>query len=231
MILAAGRGARMKKLTDTLPKPLIRVHGKPMIEYHLEQLAGAGIRDVVINLGWLGEKIEAALGDGARFGLKIHYSREGWPALESGGGLLHALPLLGAAPFVVVNGDVYTDYPLARLVERARQLPDGTLAHLVLTANPPQNPRGDFVLEGGKVGNAEAGRLTFTGLSVHRPELLAGSTPGHFPILPLWREAAARGQISGELFSGRWSDVGTPERLAELEEQLESRHGESAQGR
>jgi len=217
MILAAGKGERMRPLTDGRPKPMLPVAGKPLIEYHLERLAAAGIREFVINLGWHGNQIRDGLGDGARWGVGIAYSEEGWPALESGGGIFHALPLLGGQPFIVVNGDVYADYPWSRLVERARALPRADLAHLVLVPNPAHNPRGDFVLERGRIGNADQPRLTFSGLSVHRPEFFAGCAPGHFPLLPLWRRAADAGQLSGEVYEGRWSDVGTPQRLADLE--------------
>lgn len=220
MILAAGRGERMRPHTDSSPKPLIRVGGKSLLERHLESLRAAGITDVVINLGWLGERIRETCGDGARFGVKLAYSEEGWPALESGGGIFHALPLLGEGPFVVVNGDVYTDFPLAGLARRARALPDGVDAHLVLVPNPAHNPRGDFALDGGRVTNAEAGRHTFSGLSVHRPEFFAGCAPGHFPLLPLWRRAADAGRMTGEVYAGAWSDVGTPARLQELERAL-----------
>jgi N-acetyl-alpha-D-muramate 1-phosphate uridylyltransferase len=220
MILAAGRGERMRPHTDALPKPLIPVAGKSLMVRHLEHLRRAGIRDVVVNLGWLGERIREMLGDGAAFGVRVSYSEEGWPALESGGGIFHALPLLGREPFLVVNGDVYSDFPLATLAQRARELPADVHAHLVLVPNPPHNPRGDFALVDGRVGNAEAGRHTFSGLSVHRPEFFAGCSPGHFPLLPLWRAAAAAGRMTGEVHAGAWSDVGTPERLADLERAL-----------
>jgi len=217
MILAAGRGERMRPHTDHAPKPLIPVAGKPLIQRHLENLRAAGIGEVVINLGWLGEKIRGVVGDGTKFGMSVRYSEEGWPALESGGGIFHALGLLGSGPFVVVNGDVYTDFPLAQLAQRARTLDAATLAHLVLVPNPAHNPRGDFALERGRVGNREDGRFTFSGLSVHRPEFFEGCTAGHFPLLPLWRRSAGLGHLSGEVYEGCWSDVGTPERLAELE--------------
>jgi len=220
MILAAGRGERMRPHTDHAPKPLLAVGGQPLVVRHLERLREAGVTDVVINLGWLGEKIRDALGDGSRFGVSLEYSEEGWPALESGGGILHALPLLGPAPFLVLNGDVWTDFPLARLVARARELGRGTLAHLVLVPNPPHHPLGDFALVEGRVSNDDTGRHTFSGLSVHAPEFFEGCVPGHFPLLPLWRSAAARGGMSGELHDGAWSDVGTPGRLAELRRAL-----------
>jgi MurNAc alpha-1-phosphate uridylyltransferase len=220
MILAAGRGARMRELTDGLPKPMIPVGGRPLIEYHLMNLGRAGVSEVVINLGWHGDRIRDGIGAGRRFGLHVKYSDEGWPALESGGGIFHALPLLGAAPFVVVNGDVWSDFPLDRLVARAQALPAGTLAHLVMVANPAHNPDGDFALVEGRVVNTESGRSTFSGLSVHCPEFFAGCAPGHFPLLPLWRAKADRGELAGELWQGKWSDVGTPERLAALEQAL-----------
>lgn len=220
MILAAGRGERMRPHTDQRPKPLIAVGGKSLIERHLENLRAAGVTEVVVNLGWLGERIREALGDGSRFGVQLAYSEEGWPALESGGGIFHALPLLGREPFLVVNGDVYSDFPLGGLVRRARSLDPGVDAHLVLVPNPAHNPRGDFALESGRITNRETQRHTFSGLSVHRPEFFAGCSPGHFPLLPLWRKEAEVGRLTGEVHGGAWSDVGTPQRLAELEGML-----------
>lgn len=223
MILAAGRGERMRPLTDRLPKPLIAVRGRPLIDYHLAALAAAGVREVVINLGWLGECLREQLGDGARHGLSIAYSDEGWPALETGGGLHHALPLLGREPFLLLNGDVYCDYPLTALVARAQALAENDLAHLVLVPNPAHNPRGDFGLAGGRVITACAESHTFSGLSVLRPALFADCSSGAFPLAPLLREAAIRGQVAGELHAGLWSDVGTPQRLAALQSQLEAK--------
>lgn len=216
MILAAGRGERMRPLTDHSPKPLIEVGGTSLLHRHIAGLRLAGVDQIVINLGWLGEKIRAALGDGSALGVHIEYSEEGWPALESGGGIHHALPLLGNRPFLVVNGDVYADYPWPHLVERARALPPGQLAHLVMVPNPPHNPAGDFALVDGQVRNGSEARRTFSGISIHRPQMFAGCRPGHFPMLPLWRAAADRGELGGELFEGRWSDVGTKERLQAL---------------
>lgn len=227
MILAAGRGERFRPVTDTLPKPLICVGGEPLIERHLRRLAAAGVREVVVNLGWLGEQIEAALGDGRRFGLRVVYSCEGWPALETGGGVFHALPLLGTAPFLLVNGDVWTDYPLDRLVARAADLPPNDLAHLVLVPNPAHNPRGDFGLVDGRVCDSEP-RRTFSGLSVQRPELFAGCVDGAFPILRLWRAAEAAGRLAAEVYDGPWSDVGTPERLEALTARLSGRDSKPA---
>lgn len=224
MILAAGRGERMRPLTDHTPKPLIAVAGRPLIEHHLLRLRDAGITDIVINLGWLGDRLRAALGDGSRLGLSIAWSKEGWPALETGGGIHKALPLLGPAPFLLVNGDVWTDVPLAGLAARATSLPANDLAHLVLVPNPPHNLRGDFGLAGderyGRMIPACAEAWTYSGLSVLRPELFADCMPGAFPLAPLLRDAAIRGRVSAELHRGIWIDVGTPERLAVLEAQF-----------
>lgn len=210
MILAAGRGERMRPLTDRIPKPLLRVGGKSLIEYHIEALVAAGFSELVINHAHLGERIEAALGDGGRWGARIRYSPEG-EALETGGGIFRALPLLGDAPFLVVNGDIWCDYDFS--------IPppgEGVLAHLVLVDNPAHNPRGDFALSAGRVANAGAPRLTFSGIGLYRPELFAGCAPGAFPLAPLLRAACDRGQVSGEHYRGRWTDVGTPQRLREL---------------
>ena len=222
MILAAGRGERMRPLTDSLPKPLVPVRGEALIERHLRRLAAAGVREVVINLGWLGERIEQALNDGTRYGVAIAWSREGWPCLETGGGIHHALPLLGPAPFLLLNGDVWTDYPPAELLARAAVFPPHDLAHMVLVPNPAHHPRGDFTLAGGRVVPACAETHTYSGLSLLRPELFAESAPGAFPLGPLLRETVIRGQVSGEIYPGRWSDVGTPQRLAALEQELEA---------
>jgi MurNAc alpha-1-phosphate uridylyltransferase len=217
MVLAAGRGERMRPLTDSQPKPLLSVGGKRLIEYHLERLAAAGFRRVVINTAWLGEVIETVVGGGERFGLAITYSHERPEALETGGGIFRALPLLGSAPFLLVNGDVWTDIDFCAL---RRGPPVGSLAHLVLVPNPPQHARGDFLLEGGKVCEGEGLRYTYSGIGVYRPEFFAGCTPGKFPLLPLLRRAIAGRALSGELHAGRWYDVGTVERLAELDAQL-----------
>ena len=214
-VLAAGRGERMRPLTDHRPKPLLPVAGKPLIEWHLEKLAAAGVREVVINLGWLGAQIPEALGDGARFGLSLRYSDEGWPALETGGGIFRALPLLGGEPFLLVNGDVWTDADFAALA--ARGLRAAELAHLLLVANPPQHPRGDFALGAdGLVTDAEP-RLTYSGIGVLHPRLFESRNDGAFPLAPLLRSAMVAGAVSGRRHDGRWVDVGTPERLAALE--------------
>src|SRR5690606_32425245 len=208
---------RMRPLTDRTPKPLLPVAGRPLIEHHIASLAAAGIREIVINVSWLGQQIVDTLGDGTRFGVKLQYSREEPAPLETAGGIRRALPLLGEAPFVVVNGDVWTDYPLGRL-----QPPAG-LVHLVLVDNPPHHEQGDFVLADGRVGAGDGARLTFSGIGVYRPELFAGLPDGAYPLAPLLRAAMAQGQVSGEHYRGRWMDVGTPARLAELERMLGKR--------
>lgn len=212
MILAAGRGERMRPLTDTCPKPLLRVAGKMLIEYQIEALADAGIDEMVINHAWLGKQIETALGTGQRYGVRLHYSREA-SALETAGGIIQALPLLGEC-FIVVNADIWTDYPFAQL----SGTPD-TLAHLVMVDNPPQHPQGDFALHDKLVDESEP-RLTFSGIGVYRAALFAGLARGVRPLGPLLREAMRQGKVSGEHYRGRWVDVGTPQRLAELDAQL-----------
>ena len=211
MILAAGRGERMRPLTDHTPKPLLVAGGKPLIQHHIERLAAAGIRELVINHAHLGKQIEAALGDGSEFGVEIRYSPEE-PALETGGGIFRALPLLGPEPFLVVNGDVWTDVDLAGLAIDA-----GDLAHLVLVDNPSHNPKGDFVLIDDRVQSEGAPRLTFSGIGLYRPELFDGQTPGAFPLAPLLRQAMAAGRVGGQRHDGHWFDIGTPERLAALD--------------
>lgn len=219
-VLAAGRGERMRPLTDHCPKPLLPVAGKPLIEWHLERLAAAGVDEVVINLGWLGAQIPQALGDGRRWGLHLSYSDEGWPALETGGGVFRALPLLGVAPFLLVNGDVWTDADFAALVRRGLQGEE--LAHLLMVPNPTQHPRGDFALHGEQIQDAEP-RLTYSGIALLHPELFQGCRDHAFPLAPLLRRAMAAGRVTGRLHSGRWSDIGTPERLAEAEQQVSGR--------
>lgn len=213
MLLAAGRGERLRPITDTLPKPLVKVAGKPLIVYHLEALARAGVRDVVINLSWLGEKIRAALGDGARHGVRVTYSEEGPIPLETGGGNHRALPLLGPDPFLVVNSDVWTDMDFSRVPS----LEEDADAHLQLAANPPQHPRGDFGLEGGLVVERESDRFTYTGIGMYRPEFFAGCAPGKFPLLPLLKRAIAARRLRGEIYQGEWLDIGSPDRLAWLD--------------
>jgi MurNAc alpha-1-phosphate uridylyltransferase len=251
MILAAGRGERMRPLTVARPKPLLEVGGRALITHHLERLAAAGFDRVVINLSWLGEQIVAALGDGTHHGLDIVYSEEGPEPLETGGGIFRALPLLQerpGAPFVVLNGDVWTDYPYARLRDRfAGGFTADDLAHVVLVPNPAHNARGDFVLHAGRMvepdnlagppgaagsthANATNGavahaattgmRYTFSGLGVYHPDLFAGCSDGIFKLAPLLRAAARAGRVSAELYEGDWLDIGTPERLAALDARL-----------
>lgn len=221
MILAAGLGQRMRPLTDTLPKPLLPVAGKPLLQYHLEALRQSGVQEVVINLAYLGEKIRAFVGDGHDFGLQVVYSEEPEP-LETGGGLMRALPLLGEAPFLLVNGDVWTDYPLTRLQQHA--FVDGELGHLVLVPNPDFHPEGDFALSasGLLVNDRHCPRFTFAGISLLHPRLIRDYPQQRekFPLGEVLRAAVGKGQLSGEVFAGRWSDVGTPARLQALTETL-----------
>jgi N-acetyl-alpha-D-muramate 1-phosphate uridylyltransferase len=217
MVLAAGRGERMRPLTDREPKPLLKVGGKRLIEYHLERLAAGGFREVVVNTAWLGDMIPAALGTGSHYGLAITYSHERPEALETGGGIFQALPLLGSHPFLLVNGDVWTDIDFGTL---RRDPPNGSLAHLVLVPNPPQHARGDFRLNQGQVSEGEGLRHTYSGVGIYRPEMFAGCEPGKFPLLPLLRRAIEKGALSGELHEGRWYDIGTTERLAALDAEL-----------
>jgi MurNAc alpha-1-phosphate uridylyltransferase len=217
MILAAGRGVRMRPFTDTSPKSLLAAGGKPLIVWQLEKLARAGFTEAVINHAHLGHMIEAALGNGARFGLSIRYSPER-EALETAGGIALALPLLGTEPFLVVNADVYSDYDLSAL--SALDLQD-RLAHLVLVDNPPQHQRGDFALEAGRVHAAGHRLLTFSGIGVYAPRLFGGIPAGaKVPLAPLLRKAMAAGRVSGEHYRGRWHDIGTAERLRALDAEL-----------
>lgn len=214
MILAAGRGERMRPLTDALPKPLLPVGGRPIIEWTIERLARSGFAEIVVNHAHLGQLIEAALGDGARFGVSIRYSAER-EALETAGGIARALALLGSDPFVVVNGDIFCDFDFAAL--RSREL-GGSLAHLVLVVNPAHHPLGDFALREGRVADAGDPRWTFAGIGLYRPELFGPVRPGDkAQLAPLLRAAMARGLVSGEIHSGRWSDLGTPERLEAID--------------
>lgn len=218
MVLAAGRGERMRPITDTLPKPLVPVAGKPLIGYHLERLGRAGVRDVVVNLSWLGDRIRAALGDGRDYGLSITYSEEGPVPLETGGGVFNALPFLGPGPFLVVNGDIWSDIDYGRLA-----LDDGANGRIVLVSNPTHNLRGDFGVEGDVVVEREVDRFTYSGVGVYRPAFFAGCTPGRFPMLPLMKRAIAARLLRGELHRGEWCDVGTPERLAALDAEVRTR--------
>nr|WP_206211841.1 nucleotidyltransferase family protein [Wenzhouxiangella sp. XN24] len=215
MVLAAGRGERMRPLTDQMPKPLLPVGGRPLVAHHLVALAAAGYREVVMNCAWLGEQLRATLGDGREWGVSIAYSPEPWPALDTGGGIFQALPLLGPGPFLLVNGDTWCDLALAGLA-----LPRDMLGHLVLVPNPPHNPDGDFGLEDGRVLPDADSRYTYSGLAVLAPELFDGCTPGRFPLAPLLRKAAGEGRLSGVLHDGFWTDVGTPDRLYALRARL-----------
>jgi len=215
MLLAAGRGERMRPITDSLPKPLVPVAGKPLIAWHLTALARAGSREVVINLSWLGERLRAALGDGSAYGVSISWSDEGPVPLETGGGILRAVPLLGPGPFLVVNADIWTDMDFVALALAAQ-----AHAHLVLVPNPPHHPRGDFGLDGDLVVSRDRDRFTYSGVGVYRPEFFAGCTAERFPLLPLLNRAIAARRAHGELYRGEWSDVGTAERLAALEARL-----------
>jgi MurNAc alpha-1-phosphate uridylyltransferase len=217
MILAAGRGERMRPLTDNMPKSLLAAGGKPLIVWMIERLARAGVRELVVNHAHKGEMIEAALGDGASFGASIRYSREA-VALETAGGIAKALGLLGPQPFIAVAADVFCDYDFSRLHEPCAPL---QLAHLVLVPNPEHNPNGDFGLEGTRVVNDAPGRLTFSGIGLYRAELFAALEPGvPAKLAPLLRTAIAAGKVSGELHRGQWRDIGTPQRLAALERDL-----------
>jgi MurNAc alpha-1-phosphate uridylyltransferase len=222
MILAAGRGERMRPLTDRTPKPLLPVAGKPLIVWHLERLARAGIRDIVINHAHLGDQIEALLDDGAAWDASIHYSEEPPGALETAGGIANAMPLLGTQlsneSFLVVNGDIWCDLDFATLPPLA----DHDLAHLVLVANPEHNAGGDFDLQDDRVRSVPP-RLTFAGIGIYRPELFATVERGKpAKLAPLLREAMAEDRVSGQIHTGRWVDVGTPERLAALDAEVRS---------
>lgn len=224
MILAAGRGDRMRPLTDHIPKPLLPVGGKPLIVWHLERLAAAGFRDVAINHAHLGEQIEATLGEGSQFGLCIHYSPEPPGALETAGGIAQALPLLGAEPFLVINGDTFCDWDVA-LASRIAATMHGDLAHLVLAPNPAHHPRGDFALEAGRCHSAlitpYSSLLTFSGTGIYRPELFQAIAPGaRAKLAPLLLDAMNVNRVGGSRHDGRWIDVGTPERLAALDAEL-----------
>jgi MurNAc alpha-1-phosphate uridylyltransferase len=212
MVLAAGRGERMRPLTDRVPKPLLTVQGKPLIVWHLEKLSRLGVKHVVINLAWLGEQIRAALGDGAQWKLQIYYSDEGGAALETGGGIFQALPWLGSQPFLVVNADVFTDLDFGTI----RIAPEA-LAQLVLVANPMHHPNGDFALINGRVQDQGGARWTYSGIGLYRPELFHRCSIGKFPLLPLLRRAIASRRLHGQVFEGAWSDVGSVERLAALQ--------------
>jgi MurNAc alpha-1-phosphate uridylyltransferase len=224
MILAAGRGERMRPLTDQLPKPLLPVCGRALIDYHLEALARAGFRDVVINIAYRGAQIVAHC-QRRDYGLQLHFSDEGPSALETGGGIRRALPWLGAGLFAVINGDIHTYYPFARLLQSGHELPPERLAHLVMVPNPAHRADGDFALNGGLLAAGAMPRLTFSGIGLYRPQLFEGTRDGAFPLAPLLRQAMDDGRVSGECYDGHWCDVGTPARLMALESELGCRPG------
>jgi len=212
MILAAGRGERMRPLTDSLPKPLLEIHNKALIIYHIEKLAKNGFKEIVINLAHLGEKIPEALGDGSKWGVKILYSDERESGdLESAGGIKKALPLLGEKPFLVVNGDVYCDYEFDSTFELGKKM-----AHLILVPNPEHNPRGDFGLEGADVLNEAEKMFTFSGIGYYNPKLFENIGSQKSPLAPLLRNTISKKEVSGELFTKMWHDIGTPKRLKEI---------------
>ena len=217
MILAAGRGERLRPLTDTTPKPLIQVGGQCLIEYHLQALKQAGIADVVINLAWLGDQIESLLGDGSHYGVNIVYSYETGQALETGGGIFKALDLLADETFIVTNADIWTDYDYQNLPLKI----DG-LAHLVMVDNPQQHPNGDFSLEKGLLHDTGAQRKTFSGIGVYSADLFKDIKQTIFPLAPLLREAMQKDQVTGEYYQGKWFDIGTVERLELLDASLKS---------
>ena len=219
MILAAGLGTRMRPLTDHTPKPLLKAGGKPLIVWHIEKLAAVGFTEIVINIAWLGWKIPAALGDGSQWGVKLHYSDEqAEQALETAGGIVKALPLLGTEPFLVVNGDVWCDYPCL-----PQTLAADTLAHLVLVNNPEHHPQGDFVLEQGKVRREGEPKFTFSGIGYYHPALFADLDYGKRPLLPVLLAAMQKSQVTGEHYQGTWLDIGTPERLEQLNQNLQTK--------
>jgi MurNAc alpha-1-phosphate uridylyltransferase len=211
MILAAGRGERLRPMTDTTPKPLLKVRGQPLIERHVMGLARAGIERIVVNLAWLGSQISEYLGDGARYGVKIAYSDETPRALETAGGIFRALPQLAPGPFAVVNGDIYTAFPFETL-----RLAADRDAHLVLVPNPPQHPQGDFGVEDGLARAVPKPRYTFSGIAMYRCEFFSGCTDGIFPLKPLLLRTIAADRCSAQLYTGEWEDVGTLQRLQAL---------------
>ena len=214
MLLAAGRGERLRPITDTRPKPLVEVNGKALIEYHIARVRQAGITDIVINLGWLGDEILAHVGSGERFGVNVVYSQEGDNILETGGGIHRALPMLGNEPFLVINADIFTDMPVPGV-----GLHDDDLGHLVLVPRPAFRDHGDFSLHRDRVSNAEPCDLTFSGVAVYRPEFFANCEPGRFPLAPMLRVAADKQQLAGSIYEGLGQDVGTVERLDKLNHQ------------
>lgn len=215
MILAAGRGERLRPLTDSVPKPLLEVRGKPLIRWHIERLRDAGFTRLIVNTSWLAEQLQAYLGDGATFGVHIGFSHESPEPLETGGGIFKALPLLGHEPFLVVNGDIFTEFPFEALKHRLKR---DALAHLVMVPNPSQHPGGDFHLS--PLGHLHAvgkPRLTYSGIGVYRPEFFRDCPGGKFPLLPWLKSAMELEALSGEQYTGLWADAGTPESLRALQ--------------
>jgi N-acetyl-alpha-D-muramate 1-phosphate uridylyltransferase len=217
MILAAGRGERMRPLTNTTPKPLLQAGGKSLIEYHIDALARAGVEDIVVNLAWKGSMLRDALGNGTRFGIKLHYSEEGDSALETGGGVFRALPLLGDEPFIVVSGDIWCPYPFGDLRTR---LAERDVAHFVLVPNPSFHTKGDFGLQADRVTNAADERYTYANIGVFRSAFFEGCRAERFPLVPIMRQRIDEGRVSGELYEGPWRNIGTPAQLAELDREL-----------
>jgi N-acetyl-alpha-D-muramate 1-phosphate uridylyltransferase len=210
MLLAAGRGVRLRPITDTTPKPLVKINGKTLIEYHLENCAHAGYTDIVINLAHLGHKIKQYLGDGSRWGVKLSYSPEPEGGLETGGGIVNALPLLGNEPFITINADIYSQFNLALLPNALKHM-----AHLILVNNPNHNVYGDFNLNEAGLIDGQKPSYTFSGIACYHPSLFNALSPGRFSVVPIIRENAAKNQVTGELYQGDWFDIGTKERLAE----------------
>lgn len=216
MILAAGRGERLRPHTDITPKPLIQVGKHRLIEYHLINLAKAGLKDVVINISWLADQIREALGDGSNYSLNITYSDEGAEALETAGGIINAMPHLGDEPFIVINGDIWCDYDLTRLINRNLEYE----AHLVLVNNPEHNTEGDFALEDGMIKNTGDEKLTYSGIGLYTQDFFAEAKPGKKALAPMLRKKSELNKVSGEIYNGQWVDIGTIERLAQLRSYL-----------
>ncbi len=212
MLLAAGRGERLRPLTDEVPKSLVEVRGESLLERHLASIHAAGVRTVVINLGWLGDRIVERVGSGERYGLNVLYSQGGENILETGGGIHKALPMLGDEPFLVINADIYTDMPMPRIELAAEHV-----GHLVMVPSPGYRDGGDFDIEDGLIRNGETQKLTFSGVAMYRPAFFDGCEPGRFPLAPMLREAADHGKLSGSLYQGLWADIGTPERLRAIQ--------------
>jgi len=219
MILAAGRGSRMRPLTDKKPKPLLEVGGKPLIVWHIEKLKEAGFEEIIINIAWLGDQIPKALGEGSKYGVKLVYSDEQQiGGLETAGGIIKALPLLGDEPFLVINGDIWCDFTYSNI----SPLKKGDLAHLILTTNPDHHPDGDFSIQNERVSQTGKSKYTFTGIAYYHPKMFSGLVETKLPLLPLFIEAIEKDKITGELHKGKWLDIGTPERLKLLNEELDS---------